>query len=104
MPPCPPGRKKKFFHTIRGGLRIVKRLRSEYHSQLSQKFVQCRIAVSQPRKLDAVSIHIADNSLFERYDELSQRSQVAHFAPEELDQFVRIFDRARIRNHFGKVY
>ena len=101
MTPAPNSAKAKFLYATRC-LRFVERFVTEDHTEIFKEFRKRRRFESESGELDAVAVHVENNSLFSGNDQPSKNSKLWSFSSEELDQRVSIVERARINNHWDE--
>ena len=102
MAPAPDSAKTEFHYAIRR-FRFVETFAAINNAEILEKFRQRRRFESQPRKFDAVAVHVQHDCLLPGNDQPSENSKLRGFPPEELDQRVGIIERTRINNHRVRV-
>jgi hypothetical protein len=99
VPPGPARAQIEFPDAIRRGSWIVKSFSRKHDPQLAEESIQHRTAVSQAGKFHTIPIDVLNNGTPWRHDQFSQSVQIVHFASKELNQLVRVINRARINDH-----
>lgn len=90
MAPRPAAAQIEFFFATGRRVRIVKVHGREDNSELPQQFVEDTVTIGQPREFNAVPVHIQNDGLVARDDELSKVPELRGIAAEELNQFVGV--------------
>lgn len=90
MAPRPAAAEIEFLSAAGCRVRIVKVRGREDYSELPQQFVEDIVTIGQPRELNAVPVHIQNDGLVARDDQLSKVPELRGIAAEELNQFVGV--------------
>ena len=99
MSPGPARAQVELPDAIRCGSRVVKSFGREHDPQLAEEPIQHRTAVSQAGKLHTVTIDILNHGTLRGHDQFSQGPHIVHFTSKELNQPVRVINRALINDH-----